>query len=99
MVPREGQYPRCPCCGMQVNPRYQAHINTKECRAGMEKCHQWDTAVQSALDLHKQFTVHGDVLEKVKVYRYLGHLLLQDDNVCVCVCVCELDLQYRGAAL
>jgi hypothetical protein len=24
--------------------------------------------------------VHGDVLEKVKVYRYLGCLLMQDDN-------------------
>ncbi len=30
-VPGEGRYPwsRCPCCGMQVDPRYQAHINTK----------------------------------------------------------------------
>jgi hypothetical protein len=37
-------------------------------------------AVQSALALHEQFTVHGDVLEKVEVNRYLGRLLLQDDN-------------------
>jgi hypothetical protein len=46
----------------------------------MERCHQQDMAVQSALALHEQFTVHGDVLEKVKVYRYLGHLLSQDNN-------------------
>jgi hypothetical protein len=36
-------------------------------------------AVQLALALHEQFTVHGDVLEKLKVYRHIGHLLLQDD--------------------
>jgi hypothetical protein len=80
MVPREGQYPRCPRCGMQVDPRYPAHINTKECPAGTERRHQWDMAVRSALALHEQFTVHGDVLKKVKVYRYLSRLLLQDDT-------------------
>ncbi len=63
-VPREGQYPWCLCCGMQVNPRYPAHINTKECWAGMRR-HQKDMAMQSAHALRDQFTVHGDVLEKV----------------------------------
>jgi hypothetical protein len=79
-VPREGKYPRCLCCGMQVDPRYLAHINTKECRAGTERRHQRNMAVRLALALHEQFTVHGDVLEKVEVYRYLGQLLLQDNN-------------------
>ena len=37
-------------------------------------------AVQSALALCQQFTVHGDLLERVEVFRYLGHLLLQDDD-------------------
>jgi hypothetical protein len=37
-------------------------------------------AVQLALALHDQFTVHGDVLENVEVYRYLGRQLLQDDD-------------------
>ncbi len=37
-------------------------------------------AVQSALALHEPFTVHEDVLEKVQVCRYLGRLLLQDNN-------------------
>ncbi len=46
----------------------------------MERHHQWDMAVRSALALRKQFTLHGDVLEKIKVYRNLGHLLLQDNN-------------------
>ena len=46
----------------------------------MERRHQRDMAVRSALALRKQFTVHGDVLEKVEVYRYLSCLLSQDDN-------------------
>jgi hypothetical protein len=79
-IPREGQYPLCPSCEMQVEPQYPAHINTKECQVGMERCHQRNNAVQSALALLEQFMVHGDMLEKVEVYRYLGRLLLQDGN-------------------
>jgi len=37
-------------------------------------------AVRSALALRQQFTVHGDVLECVEVFWYLGRLLSQDDN-------------------
>jgi hypothetical protein len=58
-VPNEGRNPGCPRCGMQVDPRYPAHINTKERRAGMEQCHQQDMVVHSALALRQQFTVHG----------------------------------------
>ena len=76
----EGRYPRCPRCGMQVNPRVPTHINTKECTIGTARRHQRDMAVRSALALRQQFTVHGDVLERVKVFRYLGHLLSQDDD-------------------
>jgi hypothetical protein len=65
---------------MQTNPWYLAHNNTKECRVGTERRHQRDMAVQSALALRQQFTVHGDVLELVKVFRYLGRLLSQDDD-------------------
>jgi hypothetical protein len=65
---------------MKVDPQYPAHINTKDFQAGMERRHQWDMVVRSALDLRQQLTVHRDVLENVKVYRYLGRLLLQDNN-------------------
>jgi hypothetical protein len=37
-------------------------------------------AVRSALALCQQFTVHGDVLERVEVFRYLSRLLSQDDD-------------------
>jgi hypothetical protein len=79
-VKKEGRYPRCPRCRMQVDPRYPAHINTKECRMGTARRHQRDMAVRSALALHQQFTVHGDVLERVEVLRYLGRQLSQDDD-------------------
>ena len=65
---------------MQIDPRYPANINTMECRLGKARRHQRDMAVQSALALHQQFTVHADVLERVEVFRYLGHLLSQDDD-------------------
>ncbi len=36
--------------------------------------------MRSALALRQQFTLHGDVLERVEVFRYLGRLLSQDDG-------------------
>jgi hypothetical protein len=30
--------------------------------------------------LRQQFTVHGDVLERVEVYKYLGRMMAQDDD-------------------
>ena len=65
---------------VQTDPRYLTHINTKECWVGTERQHQRDMVVQSALALRQQLTVHGNVLERVKVFRYLGRLLLQDDD-------------------
>ena len=47
---------------------------------GTARRHQRDMAVQSALALRQQFTVNGDVLERVELFRYLGRLLLQDDD-------------------
>ena len=68
VLPTEGRYLCCPRCGMQVDPRYPAHINTKECKTGTARRHQQDMAVRSALALRQQFTVNGDVLEKVEVF-------------------------------
>jgi hypothetical protein len=41
---------------------------------------QREAAVTSALALRQQFTVRGDVLERVEVYKYLGRMMAQDDN-------------------
>ena len=41
---------------------------------------QREAAVTLALALRFTFTVHGDVLEGVEVFKYLGRLLAQDDD-------------------
>jgi hypothetical protein len=65
---------------MQVNPAYPQHIRTQECQTGVERKLQWESVVCSALALRRQFSVHGDMLEHVEVFKYLGRLLAQDDN-------------------
>jgi hypothetical protein len=65
---------------MQVNPFYPRHVQTKECQVGAERRKQRETAISSALALRQQFTVRGDVLERVEVFKYLGRMLAQDDD-------------------
>ena len=65
---------------MQVNPFYPRHYTSKECSIGVERKQQREAAVTSALALRQQFSVHGDVLERVEVFKYLGRLLAQDDD-------------------
>ncbi len=85
-VPKEGRFNRCDRCGMQVDPAYPRHRFSKECQLGVERKHQWETVVTSALALRQQFSVHGDVLERVEVFKYLGRLLSQDDNDIQAIC-------------
>jgi hypothetical protein len=56
-VPKEGKFDRCKGCGMQVHPMYPQHRYTKECQIGVERKHQWETAILSALALRQQFLV------------------------------------------
>jgi hypothetical protein len=79
-VPKEGKFCWCGWCGMQVDPRYPRHQYTKECQVGVEWKKQREAAVTLALALRRQFSVHGDVLEQVEVFKYLGCLLVQDDD-------------------
>ena len=46
---------------------------------GVEQKKQREAAVTSALALWQQFSVHGEALERVEVFKYLGRLLAQDD--------------------
>ncbi len=80
VVPKEGCYSRCKQCSMQVNPVYPRHWYSKECQVGVEHRKQSKIAVSSALALHQQLTVRGNVLKHVEVYKYLGRLMAQDDN-------------------
>jgi hypothetical protein len=65
---------------MQVNFAYTRHTRTKECAMGMARRQQREAAVASAMALRCQFTVHGDALEKVEVFKYLGRMMAQDNN-------------------
>jgi hypothetical protein len=48
--------------------------------SGTKRRKQRETAISSALALRHQFTVRGDVLERVEVFKYLGRMLAQDDD-------------------
>jgi hypothetical protein len=76
----EGYFLRCERWAMQVNPAYPRHIWMQECQTGVERKLQRESAVPLALALRRQFSVHGDVLERIEVFKYLGHLLAQDDD-------------------
>jgi hypothetical protein len=81
VVLTEGYFPRCERCAMQVNPAYPRHIRTQACQTEVERKLQRESAVRLALALHRQFLVHGDVLECIEVFKYFGCLLAQDaDN-------------------
>jgi hypothetical protein len=80
VVPKEGKYDQCGWCRMQVNPLYPRHRFSKECQGGVEQNQQWEAAVTSVLAMRQQFSVDGEVLEWVKVFKYLGLLLAQDDD-------------------
>ncbi len=80
IVPSEGYFPRCERCRMQVNSVYPQHIRTKECGIGMDQQLQQESAISLALALQREFTVNGSVLERIKVFKYLGQLLVQDDD-------------------
>jgi hypothetical protein len=79
-VPKEGRFNRCQRCGKQVHPAYPQHRLSKECQIGVERKQQREMAVASALALRQQFSVRGNVLERVEVFKYLGCLMSQNDD-------------------
>jgi hypothetical protein len=80
-VPKEGRsYPRCGHCGMQVNPQYTGHWKMESRSIGVERLTQRKAAIDLAIALHCNFKVHGLVLEKVEVFKYLGRLLALDND-------------------
>jgi hypothetical protein len=80
VVPMEGYFPWCEQCRMHANPAYPCHIRTKECGARVDRQLQRESAVFSALALRRKFTINGSVLERIKVFKYLGCLLAQDND-------------------
>jgi hypothetical protein len=79
-VPKESKFDCCKQCGMQMHPLYPRHRRSKECQIGVEHRLQQEVAVTSALALRQQFTVRGDVLQQVEVYKHLGWMMAQNNN-------------------
>jgi len=46
----------------------------------VEQEQQWEAAVTSALALRQQFSVNGEALERVEVFKYMRRLLVHDDD-------------------
>ena len=80
VVAKEGKYDRCEWCRMQVNPLFPRHRLSKECQVRVEQKQQQKVAVTLALALRHQFSIDGEVLQRVEVFKYLGRLLAQDDD-------------------
>jgi hypothetical protein len=79
IVPKKGRsYQQCGYCRMQVNPAVTGYWKTESFLIGMDRRVQHDAVVTLALALRCTFTVHGDVLERVDVFKYIGCLLAQD---------------------
>jgi hypothetical protein len=74
--------PRCHLCGMQtpVESLSKGHTQTELCQDLCTRKRQHAAARYSQLALEMQFTAYGKELEQVSVYKYLGRLLVCDDN-------------------
>lgn len=53
---------------------------------GAEWKQQWEVTVTSTRALRQQFSIHGDLLEQVEVFKYLECLLVQDDDEIQAIC-------------
>ena len=65
---------------MECNPSFPKHALTETCKVGMERQKQRNSAIDTALALWQLFYIGDDVLEKVATFRYLGRILLQDND-------------------
>jgi hypothetical protein len=74
--------PRCERCGMQTEcgALLGRHQRTQLCREGWDKKVQHEAAETARVALTQSFTVYGDKLERVEVFKYLGRLLAYNDN-------------------
>ena len=65
---------------MQVNPWFTGHWKTESCVIGTKRKAQRKAAIDSVIALRCNFKVHGEVMEKVDIFKYFGRLLAHDVN-------------------
>jgi hypothetical protein len=73
--------PKCERCGLQtlVADLNGGHHRTELCQQEWERKRQHAAAERSQEALKCSFTVYGEELERVEVFRYLGRLIVYDD--------------------
>ena len=76
----EDRYPKCCCCGMQVNPTATGHHATKTCKVMHAARLQRKAVSDSAVALDAKFYAYREELERVEVFKYLGRLITFDDD-------------------
>ena len=82
-IPHEGNYPRCNLCDMQASTgtiNSELNRNSKTCKEGHRRKLQRKAYRCSTLSLNEKFTVYGQELERVELLKYLGRILMCDDN-------------------
>lgn len=84
VIRQEGNvpYPRCERCLMFVSQLALncGHHNTQVCIDGMERVRKRHLSEQARRAGEVTFTVNGRMLEKVDVFKYLGRLLVMNDD-------------------
>ena len=75
----EGRYPKCGCDGMQVNRTATGHQATKTCNVMHAARLQRKVVSDSAVAMDTKFYAYGEELERVEVFKYLGHLIAFDN--------------------
>jgi len=72
---------KCRLCGMQVSTAgTPAHENSLTCRRATAARRQHAVAAASKVALRQSFTTYGETLQTVRRFKYLGRIVLYDDN-------------------
>jgi hypothetical protein len=67
-------------------PPLPSPLANKRVPGWVERRRQREAAVTAALALRQQFTIHGNVLKWVEVYKYFGRMMAQDDDDAHAIC-------------
>jgi hypothetical protein len=84
VIPSKGTIPlpQCKRCGMQMEriALYSRHQHTQLCQDWWDRKVQHEATETARITLEQLFTVYGDKLERVEVFKYLGWLLVYNGN-------------------
>jgi len=79
IIEEEGALPRCDHCGMYTRLT-ASHTQSQTCQAGAARFESRRLEIAQRAARHTVFTVHGNPIETVHSFRYLGRMVCSDDN-------------------